>query len=342
MTDDVAFLQAIAESPDELGPRLRYADFLDDKRDANSTTRAEFIRVQCALDHLAANDPEFAKLGQREQTLLGANWHVWMRPICQALGEPLPVPALKRTWGEWMHRRFRKRDLGNAPKIDLYWTGDSRPNHIVRPYGPVDRFLGYAQFVRGFVGKIALNATTGRSPTSLERLFERAPISHLILNDEVGSLLSFLVRKNLVRGLRSLELVCPNETAFRELINSPDAAGIRSFDLFMPTDEMFDPCRQLAGARTLQPERLGLHDISFDEESVIILAAAPIMAKVCRLTIELLSVTEQLLIRFLEGSRIEHLELVGPTGIRIERLTASRLRERFPGLTIVARGHANQ
>jgi uncharacterized protein (TIGR02996 family) len=52
MIDDPAFLQEITTNPDELGPRLRYADFLDEKLDEPNSRRAEFIRVQCALDQL--------------------------------------------------------------------------------------------------------------------------------------------------------------------------------------------------------------------------------------------------------------------------------------------------
>jgi len=100
MTDDAAFLHEIAENPDELGPRLRYADYLDEKLDSASALQAEFIRVQCALEHLSEDDPSFASLAEREREILDANWHLWMRPICQAIGEPLPVPPLNRTWGE--------------------------------------------------------------------------------------------------------------------------------------------------------------------------------------------------------------------------------------------------
>ena len=49
MLDDPAFLQVICGDPDADGPRLLYADYLDEKGDPPSVARAEFIRVQCAL-----------------------------------------------------------------------------------------------------------------------------------------------------------------------------------------------------------------------------------------------------------------------------------------------------
>src|SRR5262245_6354590 len=131
MLEDPAFLQEIAENPDDLGPRLRYADFLDERRDAASTTRAEFIRVQCALEGLKPTDPECSHLVMRERELLDAHWHIWMRPICQALGEPLPVPPLKRTWGEWARRRFRKQHNEELHRWELLWTDDPKERHLV-------------------------------------------------------------------------------------------------------------------------------------------------------------------------------------------------------------------
>ncbi len=44
-----AFLEAIIGRPDDDGPRLAYADWLDERGDA---ARAEFIRVQIALARL--------------------------------------------------------------------------------------------------------------------------------------------------------------------------------------------------------------------------------------------------------------------------------------------------
>ena len=46
MTDESTFLRAIAAFPDDDGPRLVYADWLDERGDP----RAEFIRLQCSLE----------------------------------------------------------------------------------------------------------------------------------------------------------------------------------------------------------------------------------------------------------------------------------------------------
>jgi uncharacterized protein (TIGR02996 family) len=64
----------IWSSPEDDAPRLVYADWLEDHGDAE---RAELIRVQCRLAHMAADDPERAELEEREQDLLGRRGDEW-------------------------------------------------------------------------------------------------------------------------------------------------------------------------------------------------------------------------------------------------------------------------
>lgn len=77
MTDDAAFLAAIADRPDDDLPRLVFADYLDEHGDS---ARAEFIRVQCELATLPRNDPRFTLLKDREEDLLAANKKRWELP----------------------------------------------------------------------------------------------------------------------------------------------------------------------------------------------------------------------------------------------------------------------
>jgi uncharacterized protein (TIGR02996 family) len=78
VTHDDAFLQAIIESPDDDGPRLVYADWLEDHSEPE---RAEFIRVQCELARLPEDTPQRARLAAREQALLGEHGRAWARPL---------------------------------------------------------------------------------------------------------------------------------------------------------------------------------------------------------------------------------------------------------------------
>src|SRR5437764_15277308 len=83
MDDADAFLDLIRLHPDDDGPRLVYADWLDDHGDP---ARAEFVRVQCALARLPPRDPRHAELRRREAELLDAHRTDWERPLA-ALGE---------------------------------------------------------------------------------------------------------------------------------------------------------------------------------------------------------------------------------------------------------------
>ncbi len=62
MSDRDALLAAITAEPDEDTPRLVYADWLDEHDEGD---RAEFIRVQCRLQHLSLRSAEGERLAAR-------------------------------------------------------------------------------------------------------------------------------------------------------------------------------------------------------------------------------------------------------------------------------------
>src|SRR5687767_2532946 len=72
--EERAFFDRIRDDPADDGPRLIYADWLDEhgRRD-----RDEFIRLQCALDRLSDTDPARAELRERERLLLETNEAQW-------------------------------------------------------------------------------------------------------------------------------------------------------------------------------------------------------------------------------------------------------------------------
>src|SRR5437867_4536323 len=73
MSQDEGFLRAIIEEPDDVGLRLIYADWLEERGDP----RGEFIRVQCQLEELKEYDPRFKELKAREGELLAAHEREW-------------------------------------------------------------------------------------------------------------------------------------------------------------------------------------------------------------------------------------------------------------------------
>ncbi|HKB34812.1 MAG TPA: TIGR02996 domain-containing protein, partial [Gemmataceae bacterium] len=74
MSQDEGFLQAIIEEPDDVGLRLIFADWLDERGDP----RGEFIRVQCLLEEIEEDDPRRVELKTRERELLAAHEREWL------------------------------------------------------------------------------------------------------------------------------------------------------------------------------------------------------------------------------------------------------------------------
>ena len=65
MDPERAFLQAISADPDDLAPRLVYADWLEERNDP----RGEFVRLLVRLAGSTADEPDYEKLKGREQEL---------------------------------------------------------------------------------------------------------------------------------------------------------------------------------------------------------------------------------------------------------------------------------
>ena len=74
MTQEEVFLQRITQNPDDDAPRLVYADWLEERGDAD---RAEFIRLQCALARAAPDTPASTRLQRRQQRLLREHEAAW-------------------------------------------------------------------------------------------------------------------------------------------------------------------------------------------------------------------------------------------------------------------------
>ncbi len=79
MTHEDAFLQAMTEAPDDDGPRLVYADWLEERGDP----RGEFLRLECWLRGLRETCPESRGLRQRLSVLGGKLDVHWLAAACR-------------------------------------------------------------------------------------------------------------------------------------------------------------------------------------------------------------------------------------------------------------------
>jgi uncharacterized protein (TIGR02996 family) len=78
MSDEKPFFDRLRADPRSDGPRLIYADWLDDHGEPD---RAEFVRVQCALARLPDDAPQRPALVARETELREANEARWAAPV---------------------------------------------------------------------------------------------------------------------------------------------------------------------------------------------------------------------------------------------------------------------
>jgi uncharacterized protein (TIGR02996 family) len=76
-----AFLGAIRDEPDDDTPRLIFADWLEEHGGAAERARAAFVRAQCALARLPADDPGRPALEDEARSLLAAHEAEWAAPL---------------------------------------------------------------------------------------------------------------------------------------------------------------------------------------------------------------------------------------------------------------------
>ena len=79
--EEKSFLKPILAAFADDGPRLIYADYLDDSADPADVARAEFIRLQIALARIAADHPQRRPLVRKQNELLLRWQSVWNRSL---------------------------------------------------------------------------------------------------------------------------------------------------------------------------------------------------------------------------------------------------------------------
>ena len=77
MTHEQAFLHAIFRCPSDDGPRLIYADWLEERGDEESAAKAEFIRLEYSLSSLKPDGEEYVRRRARLREIaqsIGLSW----------------------------------------------------------------------------------------------------------------------------------------------------------------------------------------------------------------------------------------------------------------------------
>jgi uncharacterized protein (TIGR02996 family) len=106
MTHADAFLQDILANPEDDGPRLIFADWLEEHGGPAGAARGEFIRVQCALAAGLPPGSRRAQLEERQQHLQECHDADWARPV-------------RRLVRGWAFRRGFVEEVSSPPRAFL-------------------------------------------------------------------------------------------------------------------------------------------------------------------------------------------------------------------------------
>jgi uncharacterized protein (TIGR02996 family) len=177
--DDASFLRAVCWSPLDDGPRLVWADALDERGEA---ARAEFIRTQCELekwvhgDHPCPDPERHEMLRLRERELWLANWEPWTEGVRSAL-RPLSYGPDSCTLPDLSQARweFRRGFVEEVTMTCQQFFGD--------PCGRCNGGLWRCEF-ESSDGYCPACRGTGRVEGLAAALFRAAPVTEVRLSDK--------------------------------------------------------------------------------------------------------------------------------------------------------------
>lgn len=163
-----AFLDKITEFPDDDTPRLVYADWLEEKGQAD---RAEFIRVQCELAKLPTDPPleggscrvdGWSSVRPQASHMNLCQWCQWMRDGTFAridLLHRLEQSSLDQSKSEAM-RPFSFGDEREEGRIEPPHGISFGPSHITVHLGWEHEAAVFMKFRRGFAEEIRCELAT--------------------------------------------------------------------------------------------------------------------------------------------------------------------------------------
>jgi carbon storage regulator CsrA len=200
--EELAFLQAVLETPDDEGIRLIFADWLEEQDDP----RGEFIRVQCRLAGLDVTGKERQALQAREYDLWVAHaqtWRAYLPPVLRSA-------PFERGFVESVHL-----SLGGflAHARDIFAAAPIRRLHASRKEWYQDSSSLAALAASAFLANLAELELGGMG------LADRNVV-HLASSPHAASLLSLGLRDNSI-----------GDEAASALAASPHLANLRQLDV---------------------------------------------------------------------------------------------------------------
>jgi uncharacterized protein (TIGR02996 family) len=193
--DERAFFNPIRDASADDGPRLIFADWLDEH---GQPERAEFIRLQCALVRLNEDDPRWPEIRERERRLSEANEDRWSAELA----------PLVTGWA------FHRGIIDSVSVTAAQFLGSGETIFAVAPVRKV-RFLDVGEHLARLV-ESSLLRHVGELDLSANNLGDRGPM--------------LLARSPHVGRLDALDLGFNDigSPGLRALADSPGLGGLRS------------------------------------------------------------------------------------------------------------------
>jgi uncharacterized protein (TIGR02996 family) len=335
-----ALLRAIQEDPHDDGPRLVYADWLEEEGDQ---ARAEFIRVQCELARLGEDDPSRSAVQKRERQLLRAHRAAWVAEKPALAGRHVEfvrgflAPLLVESVPSFVRRH--PEELGHAPL--WHFTLHSLAN-------APDRLDQVAALTDCPLLRRAVTLRLSNNAIGIQGAERFATCPHLGNVTTLGLVRNWIHREGMLAlaktaswpRVTNLDLGCNRieDKGVAALARMPFLANVTHLDLHF--DWLRDgACEALAGSPYLGKLLvLALHENSIGDRGAAALAEAPWTRglKVLSLANQMGNAGAEALARspYLDG--LERLEL--KDNHRLTTRGARALRKRF-GERVVLPGH---
>jgi len=333
-----ALVRAILLEPESDDLRLQYADMLEEDGSTEAVARGRFIRIQCLLATMEVHDEDYSALAVHEREILGEYWREWVRPICLASGEPLPISprpdAPVRRWWSW--RGFQWRHEIPAPRPaeiwHIEWPGFSQRGHAIRPvrYRPPP-WLSELEFARGFVHRIALHHKSFRGVGHIRNVLDRTPVGSLAMTGFPAELVRQALDAEYLGRLRELSLFLFEPASLEIFRDTASPLELRRLALGgfngYGNDRFLEP---LLGANTLPKlASVGLYAIPGVDPALAGLVRAPLMAGVAQLQVSGCFVGDEVGRALLESENLASLKQLHISGHLLTRRMVRRLQQRF-------------
>jgi uncharacterized protein (TIGR02996 family) len=293
VTEDALFA-GIVEAPDADGPRLVYADWLEEH---GQPQRAELIQAQCRLEALPEASPARAGLAARVSELLATHREEWEAGLPRVLRWRRGFPWLVRAGVEELLRC--EQALSRLPELSVRLHAPGSVPETEDNVEELDRFdaddESYGRLGRSpLVLRWAELETVGEvGHRAFEALFASPHLANLrrltSRSNEVGPWAAVLADVPF-RRLTHLDLYNndsfadgPSDEGLEKLLASPHLAGLQYLDFGM-NDVSDDGARALAGSATVANLRaLALGHNYFSAAGVRALGHSPHLGRLTRL-----------------------------------------------------------